>query len=920
MERATTNRWFTIPRSQRTPDLPFPPSNSLIVSTMNTLETGADPFIDPGSGTAQTPTTPEKAVTPVSTFSSDLSAKDLVAGQTIPPQIPLSTSASILSTLSTATLNGSDEAVSKGLLDKKAGTGKDGIETESLEPFAVPAKRPWYKSPGFIAACCILAVVGIAVPVAVIMTRNANSKTSVSVASVPGALATKSTTSFSAAPTKTKSGAATATAAKLKVANPSWKNWYSGTFQRAAPNCDVLQQPSSSQPTLARFAMPMPAQPNPTMQVVVDLSDYGLNETLADNYQPLVKALAQCKTVDPLQGCRLTMPKGVYRFSTEKSISFDTLFNFTLSGNDSIWLFARKSSFSRLLSFHGCTNVRVEKLQIDWDWSVWRLASLVRVDWISGVPPGADGAMQLGLRFLDHPYLDLDTINSFSDMHAVDPDTLTVGVRDSNRQGQFWQLEKHVLDAQQLWNKEEATNNTVLITLDKWLSPQPNVGGLYLLRHFSYEGNALQFNRCQGVVVDRVKIWGAPGMALAFRPGTSNVRVTNVTIGILGNQTVENITRIVDERKPAGFFNVTLLPTTNETLSLKSSANFTVTHINIPALTRRISSTADALSFVGVTGHIHVEDVEAGWQGDDCSNANIPIVLGIDRMNETSAVTRILLKEWQKTRTGGFAAGDVLEFRNMDYSPTGVTRTVIGEPYWISTTGWVVDLQGPKLPKKDDGYKGKNGESWWTEDGKLLAFNLRFNVTASILYRRLHCHSNRSRGILFQLPVGGVEYSCFSNIQKRALSVTAEVSTGHWAEGTGVRDFYFSKNRVQKCDKLDDYLGTVWTGVIMPDGWFSSYPLLRNLRFTDNVFADFPRRSLIVSSAETVQVSGNRFFNDQPNDPEAWERGQVFVERAGGVRVEWNTWGTAAFTRWPLVQVDWASVWDVAVGEGNVVS
>ena len=156
-------------------------------------------------------------------------------------------------------------------------------------------------------------------------------------------------------------------------------------------------------------------------------------------------------------------------------------------------------------------------------------------------------------------------------------------------------------------------------------------------------------------------------------------------------------------------------------------------------------------------------------------------------------------------------------------------------------------------------------------------------------------------------------------IQKRALSITAEVQSGSWAEGMGVRSLVFAGNRVEKCDKLDDYLGMAWAGTLQPDGVISSYPLLRGIRILNNTFAAMPRRSVVIESSADAVISGNLILNDAPDEPQAAERGQILVDKSANVSVEGNAWRTAAYTAQTLVSVDRSSTSGVSVESGNVM-
>lgn len=120
----------------------------------------------------------------------------------------------------------------------------------------------------------------------------------------------------------------------------------------------------------------------------------------------------------------------------------------------------------------------------------------------------------------------------------------------------------------------------------------------------------------------------------------------------------------------------------------------------------------------------------------------------------------------------------------------------------------------------------------------------------------------------------------------------------------GVRELVVAGNRVRGVDKLDDYLGVLWTGAIMANGSISGFPLLQGIEISNNTFEEFPRRGVVVQSAAGVVVRGNVFNNSLPNDPPAPERGQLLVDRSSNVAITDNTWTLGKFTANPFVRVE----------------
>jgi len=645
---------------------------------------------------------------------------------------------------------------------------------------------------------------------------------------------------------------------------PYWLDTYNNTFIVPVPPCLAEQ----TRPSEAWFDVEVTEK---TGLRDVDGNAAGMDPTNSDNFDALTRSFSDCKYSN---GCRIFVRPGVYRFTKEQPLFLRGLDGVTLDGQGSLFLFRRESVFSRFLAFETTSYLTIKNLRIDWDWSRWRVASVVEI-----LSIGSDGGVPtMDLGFVEVKNVSLRTINKWFDMQAVDSVDFTVGVRDENRQGQFWGLDSNVISEEKIFDRvnvsewDPSINQTVIVErnattssrvrlkLKTALSPIPT--GFYLIRHFSYEGHALQFVGCSYCILDNVTIYSAIGMGIAFHENSHHIVVKNSKIGIFQNE------------------------------SSSSPRDYT----------RHISTASDGLNFINTQGFIKIVDSEVGFQGDDCVNINARVGLGFSRLSSN----QIIALDWEKLRVS-WKVGDVLEIKEADLSPTFAPFFIVTSADWIVGQGWRLGLN-QEVPV------------FTNSDATMVLVNRRYN-SDNVIVQNLHCHSNRARGALLQGSNTVVERSCFSNQQKEAIRITSERNPGKWAEGSGTQNVLIVNNRFANVDELDNYNGVIKVIAEMgTEGVPSSYTgAHRNISIRSNVLHNMPRRSIMIASASDVSISNNIIANDEPNLPETPERGQVVVSRSTNVIVSANAWTTSEFTTRQELVVRGPDAVNVTIFPDNVI-
>jgi hypothetical protein len=632
-----------------------------------------------------------------------------------------------------------------------------------------------------------------------------------------------------------------------KDPNPYWLRDYNSTYVVPIPDCLA----DKTRPSEAWFDVGVQEK---TGLRDVDGNAAGMDQENSDNFDALTRAFSDCRNSN---GCRIFVRPGIYRFTKEQPLFLRGVDSVTIDGQGSMFLFRRETVFNRFMAFETTKYLTIKNLRIDWDWSRWRIASLVEV--INTSFSTANPTMDL--RFMEVQNISLATIHKWYDLQAVDGENFTYGVRDENRQGQYWGLDSNVISAEKIYERvnvsvwdptvnqtiqvetNASTSNHVRLSLQTALQPVPS--GFYLIRHFSYEGHALQFVGCSYCIVDNVTVYSAIGMGIAFHENSHHILIKDTKITIFQNNS-----------NPEG------------------SRGYT----------RHISLASDGINFINTQGFIEIRDTEIGFQGDDCLNINDRVGLGFSRVG----TNRIMALDWEKLRVN-WKVGDVIEVKESDLSPTIAPLITVTSSEWKNGQGYLLGLD-------------QDMPSFANPDASMVLVNRRYN-SSNIKITRLVCHSNRSRGAVLQGLNMVVEQSCFSNQQKEAIRITSERNPGKWAEGSGTRNTLIVGNYLANVDELDNFNGVIKVIAEMgQEGVASSYVgSHQNVTIRENTLHNMPRRSIMIASSTGVIVTANKIENDEANPPETAERGQITVARSSDVWIGPNIWTTTQFTTSDIV-------------------
>jgi hypothetical protein len=313
------------------------------------------------------------------------------------------------------------------------------------------------------------------------------------------------------------------------------------------------------------------------------------------NLVALENALSKCRES---KASRLVVPKGTYRISSGSTLKFEKLSDLVFDGGGATFIFDQIKGGAGV-SIHDCTRTVFSNFNLDWDWQKDPLASVGRITAV------ARDSSYFEMRFETPARLDLkrwETLTPLDEKLRVPGK----GMEISN----YGPSKIESLDAQ-----------TVRVFPDRHVTPQ--VGQLYLLRHYMYEKHAIVMGDNSHLTLKDVNIFSFPG--------------EGIVVG--GDQ-----------------------------------HHFAFLHCSIThkkGQLRAVSTTADGIHIGHSKGFIKIEDCDIGYMGDDCINLHDTGHAGVKKLDDHTLVAENIVA-WQCP----FAVGDPVEIREANFAPSGFTGEV----------------------------------------------------------------------------------------------------------------------------------------------------------------------------------------------------------------------------------------------------
>jgi len=238
--------------------------------------------------------------------------------------------------------------------------------------------------------------------------------------------------------------------------------------------------------------------PKPANALCVSAADFGASPESPDNSKAFNDAIARCKE---LGAAKMTVPKGVYRFTDAKGPRFEGLSDFEFDGQGSTFVFLKKSG-GGLILIESCERALFKDFKVDWDWDKDPLGSYVEVDSVG------QGGAYVDLLFTDYenfPRKDAKILY----MEQLDPLTMSPGCEKATG---VWWGDGGAKKTEWLSGKllRVYASDSERLHFAKSLK----AGQLFRINHYSWFNNAISMGSNKHLTLSGIDIYSCPGAGL----------------------------------------------------------------------------------------------------------------------------------------------------------------------------------------------------------------------------------------------------------------------------------------------------------------------------------------------------------------------------------------------------------------------
>ncbi len=538
---------------------------------------------------------------------------------------------------------------------------------------------------------------------------------------------------------------------------------------------------------------------------------------------------------------KLTFEKGVYRIYIEKPIELFNMHDFELYGNGARFVFFSPiTHLQSILYFKLIGCSTVKFTDLSIDWD-WETAPLASLVKV----------IKRTSEFVDLEYMEernLPDTSLFLTANQVNPETYTPGTEDGTEY-----IGPKRFSEEPFTKREKIADKIYRCHLDPTTLDDRyfHEGNFYLVRHFVYNGGCFSIVDTEHFIFENVTVYSVPGFG---------AHISGHSHHILFNR-----------------FKITL-----------------------PDFDKRyISATVDGVHVTRSNGYILFEDCDLGYQGDDCINIHVWVEMGVEKLSSDTF-------KYKNTKYSADRVGELLEFRNSDLSPTGFFATILNIEQKAGCSILTLDKEIPDSIKPDS-----------------VIFNRSYD-SGNYEIRNCYFHETRARGILAQADNGIIENCTFYRIQGAAIQIETGASR-LWSEGMGVENLVIRNNKIKECDINDWDKGVLYMSTFLPAGipiqntkypnptttvgdsgadFRTAYPMFKNITIESNVFEEYPRRAMILTSFDGVHLKNNTFINNVPRRYNNPERGSIWAALGKNLTDDNNIFVESPYMLMPGIEND----------------
>lgn len=433
-------------------------------------------------------------------------------------------------------------------------------------------------------------------------------------------------------------------------------------------------------------------------------------------------------------------------------------------------------------------------------------------------------------------------------LSSVDEKTRSVGVEG----GKSIPLEmwKNSIARDKKW----LTPNTLRVNVPLGVFDDLQRGQMYRMNHYYYDMGGFYLGSNTHLALENINVYSCPGMAFTVEGKDSYWSFKNVNV-----------------KFPEG--------TTK----------------------RAVTCTADHIHIARSKGFFKMENCEIGFGADDCINAHDVSGLAKSAEEKSIALPRNA-NHWS------YANGDVLEFRNLDLSPTGFSAKIVKKVVPEDTELPFELILDEKVPE---------------EFKEMLVFNRAYD-TRNIIIKNCEFKQNRARGVLILARDVTIENCKFYRNEMGAIKFESGYTLNSWCEGYGVDNVV-----VRNCEfdtvnpagipdegkSRDIFFGSYLK--TDPSDEKTDYPIVQNVLFENNTFKNTFGLVAFISSSNNIIFRGNTMINTDARKSEMPYRGGFFVKNSRNVKLVNNSYLISPLVKNTGVWYD-SSTTENIIATGNV--
>ncbi|HBC88546.1 MAG TPA: hypothetical protein DCZ94_16485 [Lentisphaeria bacterium] len=545
---------------------------------------------------------------------------------------------------------------------------------------------------------------------------------------------------------------------------------------------------------------------------------------------------------------KLVVPNGVYRFTSNNPVKFSGLKDFEFDAQGSEFIWLKERG--GLIEIAGCERVLFRNFFVDWDWEKDPVGSVVKITGID-----TDGS------FIEAKFLDFQRFPKrdmrIGIIEGLDPVTMSVGYENSINIGfEFFKGRADTPPAKYEWLSDNSFRLYAVDANKKSIFAKSiRPGMLFRIRHYVYDMVGISMSDNKHLTLSNITIYSCPSHAF-------------VSAG---------------EQHHWQFLN---------------------THIKLrPGTKRPLTCSADHHHIARSQGFFKMDGCDFGFGGDDCLNVHDTTGFA-SRSGEKILTTKNMDVSYYK-------AGDLVELRNDDYSPTGYTSKLVkkGGDGKGRKDVYELTFEDPIPEQKGTGF---------------ILFNKRFG-SRNIIIRNSYFHDNKARGLLLLTNDVTVENNRFFHNEMGAIKIETGYTFNVWSEGYGASNIVIRNNVFENVNPIGAYRNekqpVIYMSVYLksdPSVEKTLYPILNNILVEKNSFVNNPGVIAYICSAGNVVIRDNRIENNKTRIENQLFRGSIGAAYASDVKIVNNTWIRSQYNAKPGVFADIETTKDILF-EGNTV-